>query len=316
MRLINGRTEGTSRRGFTLIEILVVIAIIALLAAILFPVFARVRENARRASCQSNLKQLGLAMVQYTQDYDENYPAGYYHTGHAVTDVTGVGWAEKIYPYAKSVQVYLCPDDRKNLSPDLATGVDSHLISYGVNANLTNPAADYVTLKSRISNLNAPAKTVMLFETAFASAYLTDASIKYQTPGSPALPGQYGYGGPACWGSPVGCVYGIYGNYGCYATGFMGGRPGTVLDPQYADSQNHGNLHCNGQFDSATGRHFEGSNFLMADGHVKFLKGDHVSTGAAATSPNTPQDNTGGMYGHGHAAGTENSTHTVTFSPT
>jgi prepilin-type N-terminal cleavage/methylation domain-containing protein len=59
------------KRGFTLIELLVVIAIIAILAAILFPVFARARENARRASCQSNLKQIALGVFMYNQDYDE-----------------------------------------------------------------------------------------------------------------------------------------------------------------------------------------------------------------------------------------------------
>lgn len=66
------RSKGS--KGFTLIEILVVIAIIALLAAILFPVFARARENARRTSCASNLKQIGLGIMQYTQDYDERMP--------------------------------------------------------------------------------------------------------------------------------------------------------------------------------------------------------------------------------------------------
>src|SRR4028118_1774787 len=65
---------GISRSGFTLIELLVVIAIIGILASILFPVFARARENARRSSCQSNLKQIGLGILQYTQDYDEKLP--------------------------------------------------------------------------------------------------------------------------------------------------------------------------------------------------------------------------------------------------
>ena len=63
-----------NRVAFTLIELLVVIAIIAILAAILFPVFGRARENARRSSCQSNMKQIGLAFAQYTQDYDERLP--------------------------------------------------------------------------------------------------------------------------------------------------------------------------------------------------------------------------------------------------
>ena len=69
-------------RGFTLIELLVVIAIIAILAAILFPVFARARENARRTSCLSNLKQIALSSLQYIQDYDGRYPHVFYDTDH------------------------------------------------------------------------------------------------------------------------------------------------------------------------------------------------------------------------------------------
>jgi prepilin-type N-terminal cleavage/methylation domain-containing protein len=96
------RTD-SEHKGFTLIELLVVIAIIAILAAILFPVFARARENARRASCQSNLKQLGLGFAQYTQDYDERYPP--YDGGNAAS----VGWGNCLMPYLKSSQLWKCP---------------------------------------------------------------------------------------------------------------------------------------------------------------------------------------------------------------
>ena len=71
------QTHTSRKRAFTLIELLVVIAIIAILAAILFPVFARARENARRASCLSNLKQIGLGVMQYNQDYDGHYPPNF-----------------------------------------------------------------------------------------------------------------------------------------------------------------------------------------------------------------------------------------------
>ncbi len=110
------------RRGFTLIELLVVIAIIAILAAILFPVFARAREKARQASCQSNLKQIATAGLMYLQDYDERLP------GH------GCGWrdwttpqneccyAQKIYAYTKNVQLFSCPSDPSRAAGPPAAG--------------------------------------------------------------------------------------------------------------------------------------------------------------------------------------------------
>lgn len=100
-----------TRRGFTLIELLVVIAIIAILAAILFPVFARAREKARQASCQSNLKQIGLAFEMYVQDYDETYPMC------AMKRAGGYAYYyyQTLEPYLKNEQIWYCPsaDDRR-----------------------------------------------------------------------------------------------------------------------------------------------------------------------------------------------------------
>lgn len=100
---ISGRVTSRRATGFTLIELLVVIAIIAILASILFPVFARARENARRASCQNNLKQIALGFTQYAQDYDGLLPY-YPYDGDESPSVMG-----KVYPYVKSSQVFRCP---------------------------------------------------------------------------------------------------------------------------------------------------------------------------------------------------------------
>ncbi len=98
------------KSAFTLIELLVVIAIIAILAAILFPVFARARENARRSSCQSNLKQIGLGFLQYSQDYDEKMTPTDVGAGGTATALT---WPALLQPYIKSTQIFQCPSDTR-----------------------------------------------------------------------------------------------------------------------------------------------------------------------------------------------------------
>ena len=112
-------SSGGGRRGFTLIELLVVIAIIAILAAILFPVFSRAREKARTAACQSNLKQIGLAIRMYTSDWDELLPGWGCRVAQPLSDYDPNAepvWVDmhpfmRIYPYVKNRELYICPSD-------------------------------------------------------------------------------------------------------------------------------------------------------------------------------------------------------------
>src|SRR6266542_1267021 len=103
------RTHATtrSRTGFTLIELLVVIAIIAILAAILFPVFAQVRDRARMTSCGSNMRQLALGVMMYTQDNDETLPmVTNYAADPGAPDRV---WMSTVQPYLKNTGIFLCP---------------------------------------------------------------------------------------------------------------------------------------------------------------------------------------------------------------
>ena len=150
------RTIRLKKIGFTLIELLVVIAIIALLAAILFPVFGRAREQARRSTCQSNLKQIGLGVMQYIQDYDECYPLAISGSAN-----DGKGWAVSVQPYIKSSGVFQCPSDRTNpvYDPNLSGFSD-----YWYNAALSwNNSTSAPTYKKSVkqSALLFPTLTIM-----------------------------------------------------------------------------------------------------------------------------------------------------------
>jgi prepilin-type N-terminal cleavage/methylation domain-containing protein len=121
-----------NRKGFTLIELLVVIAIIAILAAILFPVFAQAREKARQITCTSNMQQIGVGILQYVQDNDEQYPM-------AIDDTWAwdASWIFVVQPYIKSVAVFKCPDDS---APALVGGNPTG--SYAANAYLQQTPND------------------------------------------------------------------------------------------------------------------------------------------------------------------------------
>lgn len=129
-------------KGFTLIELLVVIAIIAILAAILFPVFAKARENARRASCQSQEKQIGLAFMQYSQDNDESYPLSRHPGASGIGNVFGpwtdtvTSWHEAIYPYIKSAAIFRCPNVGPIGTPPGADTNQNGGTTYGYNRRI------------------------------------------------------------------------------------------------------------------------------------------------------------------------------------
>ena len=313
------------KRAFTLIELLVVIAIISMLAAILFPVFQNVRENARRTACASGLKQLGLAFMQYTPDYDERLPMGQ-SAGRANLG-NGDGWAGRISPFVKSPGVFSCPDD--SVSPVLNTfGGQTYTlfpVSYAYNINLAGLV--HTGIQGVYARLNAPAKTIMLCEVTAAAFDPTDGDAQavadmstadeFGDQGSPAAPG-CANGSPATFGDYA-AVTSALPDDNCslpLATGFMG-----LYGPRTAKF-----LAGPGQYYlDARGRHSKGSNFLLCDGHVKWLYGNQVSTGrvigdgSAANGPTelpTDDQDSNPLVTTGNAAGTESSQPwAATFSP-
>ncbi len=147
------------RSAFTLIELLVVIAIIAIIAAILFPVFARARENARRSSCQSNLKQIAMGIIMYSQDNNEKWLAHDYNRPAAqVTATNPYAWADTLQPYLKSTQVFICPS-APNGAP--LTSVNG-LTPDPTRAGYTNYWMNLLANAQSDAAFSSPASTVLL----------------------------------------------------------------------------------------------------------------------------------------------------------
>jgi prepilin-type N-terminal cleavage/methylation domain-containing protein/prepilin-type processing-associated H-X9-DG protein len=158
------RENNMKRKGFTLIELLVVIAIIAILAAILFPVFAKAREKARQSSCASNLKQIGLALSQYTQDYDEcltpcriplTSTTGKTLNKDYVLNTCGspvAFWINLLEPYVKSSGIFVCPSGTVTLNCRIAIPR-----SYNMNVTLVGCCPSAIKLAS----VTKPAETLV-----------------------------------------------------------------------------------------------------------------------------------------------------------
>lgn len=258
-----------SRFGFTLIELLVVIAIIAILAAILFPVFAQAREKARQTSCLSNLKQIGLGVMQYVQDYDETYPLHRFSikdtnpvTGEGRPDWNPITWHEMVEPYVKNGYeknqwgsakpvtmatkgVWLCPD-----APEAETWR-----MYGANDSLFAPpyrgeteAADQAAGRKLqpvpMAQVTNSANTIMVGENGYVYDWDTTSN---------GLINDWWWHGGAVW-PPV----------------FTGADSGTVKwsgdvtqIPAPGDAWIYQNMPRH--------RHSGVGNFIFADGHVKAI---------------------------------------------
>jgi prepilin-type N-terminal cleavage/methylation domain-containing protein/prepilin-type processing-associated H-X9-DG protein len=258
-------------RGFTLIEILVVIAIIALLAAILFPVFAQARERARSASCQSNLKQLALAWLQYAQDYDETTTPMYTRIPRGpFLDLNAISyWPDLIYPYVKSgsgrdgtstsAGVFTCPS-----TSGLLNGITSSdgwtAVRYAMNQSNLNE--DYIVYDTGsdsrgviLARLGHPAETILFTDGMMGSG--------------PFLGGSGAAGNAAAQAA-------AYGTFNPQQNIFRAANPGDGVALE--DSLRHGKTGENGATygssvtDRVLHQHQDGANYAFCDGHVKWLK--------------------------------------------
>lgn len=189
-----GRCSAERVCGFTLIELLVVIAIIALLAAILFPVFARARENARRSSCASNLRQIGLGIIQYEQDYDNFFPYG---ESNPRPDVPPGGywvnnywyWQQAVQPYVQSYQIFRCPSQKQS-----TTYPNPNIGHYGANTFLMTTGSAPI----RVSLVQSAALIYMVMDSGNSRASGSTARSANQPNGTGYVPGEGDAAGQNC----------------------------------------------------------------------------------------------------------------------
>lgn len=226
------------RRGFTLIELLVVIAIIALLAAILFPVFGRARENARRTSCLSSARQIGLALQQYEQDADGRTPPV-----NSTSDCPC--WSDWVLPYAKSQQIFSsCPSkkfefDWTPLSKENITFAYNNLYTSGGTAT----DGQETTPPSGATNGGVPGLSVAAMPVPSETIIFGDSAGQYMVYSSNKLATQT----TVRLQPPFDAISGVP-------------KIGRVESNTTNTKQAY------------VGRHFEGSNFVYVDGHAKWLR--------------------------------------------
>ena len=242
--------------GFTLIELLVVIAIIAILAAILFPVFARARENARRSSCQSNLKQIGLGLLQYTQDYDERLP---YDSLEDNPRTWWVFWMDAIYPYVKSEQLFNCPSAPSTM------------------ARYTYSDNRFTNTFTRYYNGHYAANSAFRDPSTTTSAHGPVIRYAFPVPPSTSL---------AKIGSPSETVFAMDGGKpsGNACTGTWDWQDNVAISWYSPGNEPTINADCNGipaagyttGFSWLPARHLETLNVLWCDGHVKAMRLDNL----------------------------------------